>query len=153
MRYGYFMHHVGTNLQRSLTLQGSSSADIGAVGDSTVYAANAGTHTLSVQDEDCKYCIALTQADLWLDLVQLEGHVCPRLVTLLCALQDVNLDRFFNLLPFVSRMPRNQFFAELAGRLAHLCLASWSNKMNSAPKKGDLGIFNRRCVTCSSFQH
>ena len=43
-------------------------------------------------------------------------------------------------------MPRNQFFAELAGRVAHLCLSSWSNKLQSAPRKGICGIFNPRCV-------
>ena len=59
-------------------------------------------------------------------------------------MQDVDLDRFFNLLPFVSRMPRNQFFAELAGKVAHLCLASWSSKMDSGAKRGDCGTFDRR---------
>lgn len=54
------------------------------------------------------------------------------------------MDRFFAVLPFNSRVPRNQFFAELAGRIARICLSSWSSRLHSGPRSGDCGVFDPR---------
>ena len=54
---------------------------------------------------------------------------------------QVDIDRFFNLLPFNSRMPRNQFFADLASKVAHECLSNWSQWTGRKPKVLNSGIF------------
>lgn len=35
---------------------------------------------------------------------------------------QLNIDRFYNSLPFVNRMPRNHFYADLSSRVALACL-------------------------------
>ena len=56
----------------------------------------------------------------------------------------VDIDRFYNLLPFHSRMPRNQFFAELASKVAHMCLAGWTSKLGTGPRTSTSGVFDAR---------
>ncbi|KAK9802724.1 hypothetical protein WJX73_001425 [Symbiochloris irregularis] len=53
-------------------------------------------------------------------------------------------DRFFNLLPFVNRMPRNQFYANLALNVAHGCLSKWTNFSGTQPKKLNHGVLDDR---------
>ncbi|KAK9803523.1 hypothetical protein WJX73_002438 [Symbiochloris irregularis] len=53
-------------------------------------------------------------------------------------------DRFFNLLPFVNRMPRNQFYANLSSSVAHGCLDSWTGFRGTHPKKMNHGVLDHR---------
>ncbi|KAK9842423.1 hypothetical protein WJX84_004112 [Apatococcus fuscideae] len=56
----------------------------------------------------------------------------------------VDIDRFYNLLPFHSRMPRNQFFAELASKVAHMTLAGWTSNLGTGPRSSTAGVFDAR---------
>ncbi|KAK9807188.1 hypothetical protein WJX73_005815 [Symbiochloris irregularis] len=53
-------------------------------------------------------------------------------------------DRFFNLLPFVNRMPRNQFYANLALKVAHGCLSKWTNLKGTQARKLNHGVLDDR---------
>ena len=53
----------------------------------------------------------------------------------------INVDRFYNLLPFVNRMPRNQFYAHLSSRVAGRCMNSWSTGTLFGAKSGTNGVF------------
>ena len=47
----------------------------------------------------------------------------------------VNIDRFYNLLPFVNRLPRNKMYADLSSQLAGHCLDGYARTSagNEAP--------------------
>ncbi|KAK9836640.1 hypothetical protein WJX74_005022 [Apatococcus lobatus] len=46
---------------------------------------------------------------------------------------SINIDRFYNLLPFVNRMPRNQFYARLSSQVAGRCMDSARKASKVAP--------------------
>ena len=62
-------------------------------------------------------------------------------------------DRFFNLLPFVNRMPRNHFYANLACKVSHGCLSFWTLQQGNRPKSSNAGVLGKGyalnlAVTC-----
>lgn len=56
-------------------------------------------------------------------------------------------DRFFNLLPFVNRMPRNQFYANMASSVASGCLRHWTNVRGTGAKTTSPGVLHPRWGT------
>lgn len=53
---------------------------------------------------------------------------------------SINIDRFYNLLPFVNRMPRNQFYANLSSRVTGRCIDS--ARKNGKPAPGEISILH-----------
>ena len=47
---------------------------------------------------------------------------------------SVNIDRFYNLLPFVNRMPCNQFYAKMSGMVAGRCMDAWRSSHKDVVK-------------------
>ena len=74
---------------------------------------------------------SLQQSSAQTDVVMLQGAI--------------NIDRFYNLLPFVNRMPRNQFYASLSSKVAGRCIDS-SRRSGKAAQTATAGELQEPCI-------